>query len=337
MSSETITEPLPNKSKRTWWVRFQKLNGKLVSITPKKYSSDLLGKDELLAEVDNPVCKEILRGHKSKKEYAILWDYKNDCWNLDKKSTTLNLKPTDNKLFPIQEYLDKDLCDLHVTLYTQDRTVLIYANLRRIAESMNLADISYISTTESKLLDLYITKKNDPDYLVHVLHVDAKKLINNERYMLNLSSDINKIIDWDNISIYTKPVFRNYGFDIRKGSGKNVKNKSNNHILMSSNFDKENADINIYIHNDKLCFGSAFNENHINYFNGKTKFNMLVCDQTVDHFVGNIELDVTLLCREKVYMMDLPDFWPADPLIVHKSNQVRISYTGEKDAQNAKH
>lgn len=332
MSSETIIEPLLSKVARTWWVRFQKHNGKLISITPRQINDSILDKNELLAEVNNPVCRDIIRGSKSKKDYAILWDFKNECWCLDVKSTTLELKPVDNKLRPIPESTAKEVCDLHVTLYKNDRTVLVYANLRNITESMNLADISFISASESKLLDLYITKKNDPDYLVHIINVDAEQLINYERTLVTLPEDISKIIDWDNISIYTKPVFQNYGLEIRRGNGKDSQVNSDKHTLYSANYQEEESDINIYVLNDKLCFDSKLNENHIHYFGGRTKFNVLVCDQQIDHFVGNIELDVAAICGERIYKFDLPDDWPDNPLIVHRNKKVRISYTGEKNA-----
>jgi hypothetical protein len=331
MNNETITEPLPSKTARTWWVKFQKQNGKLISVTPRKVNSSILEDTELLAEVDNPVCRDIIKGRKSKKDFAVLWDFKKECWSLDVKSTTLKLKPNDNKLTPISESIPKDICDLHVTLYKKDRTVLIYANLNNIIESMNLADISFISESESKLLDLYITKKNDPDYLVHIVNVNAQQLIKYERTMVTLPSEISKIIDWDNISIYTKPVFKNYGLEIRRGAGKESQIDTDKYCLYSANYQESESDINIYVLNDKLVFHSNLNENHLQYFGGKTKFNILVCDQEIDRFVGNIELDVVALCGDRDYKIDLPQDWPQNALIVHRNKKVRLSYTGERN------
>jgi hypothetical protein len=336
MSNKTITEPLPNNTSqsRTWWARFNKINGRILAITSKKINNSLIenNSDELIAEIDNPVCRDILRGKTNKKNYAILWDFNNERWNLDVKSTTLLIRPSDNKLTPIKLENPKDICDIHITIFKQDQTIFVSANLKNIAETMNLADIGYISTSESKLLDLFITKKNDPDYLVHVIPIDPEKLLNQQNLLIKLPEKINKIIDWDNVSIYTKPVFKHYGLDIRSNSVKNDIVNSQKKILYSVNYDKSESDINIYVDNGSLCVKSKLTENQIFYFGGKTKFKIIYCEQYIDNLIGKLEFDVAILSGPKEIKLPLPKDWPANPLLVHRNKKIRISYTGEKNA-----
>ena len=332
MNNETILKPLPSreKSSRTWWVLFNKINGKISTISPRKINQGVIkNDDELIAEVNNPVCKDILKGKKNKNKYSVLWDFKNECWNLDIKSTTLVIRPNDNKLTPIDIGNPKEACDIHITFFRQDFTLLISANLKNIAETMNLADIGFISTSENKLLDLFITKRNDPDYLVHIVPVNPEELLNQQRILVKLPQEINKVIDWDNISIYTKPVFKTYGLDVYNGSGLQDSESRNKRVLHVGNFTRESSDINIYIHNEELYIDSKLTDTQMSYFGGKTKFNILVCDQEIDNLIGNLELNVSTLCGRKEYKLPIPKNWPKTPLLVHRNKKIKVSYTGD--------
>lgn len=335
MNNETITEPSPSKTpaKRTWWVTFNKDNGKILSVTPRRSPGIDLKENQLLAEIDNPVCRDIVKGKVSKNKYAIMWDHETDSWSLDKKSNTLKLTPTHHKLLPMQENNIYDVCDLHVTVFKKDFMLLVNVNLKNIKINMNLSDIAYISSSSTKLLDLYITRKNDPDYLIHIIPIDAEQLIKNQAMVVSIDQDANKIIDWNNVSIYTKPVFKNYGMEIKAGSGANSDKALNKKKTIYKNeIIDDNTDINIYTVNDgTVRVVSNFNKDQFGMFGGKTKFNIIVCNNNIDMLVGGLELDVAALTSGKEIKIERPDFWPDQPLLLHRLKKIKLSYTGEKN------
>ena len=284
----------------------------------------------MVAEVDNPICRDIVKGKVRKNKFAVLWDYKNERWNLDVKSTTLVIRPHGNKLNPIQDTESPENCDLYVRVFKKDHALLVSVNLKNIAETMNLADISFISASEDHLLDLYITRKNDPDYLISVVPVDPETLMQHTKILIELPESTAKLIDWENVSFYTKPVFKNYGIEFNSGKS-DVNIGSNHQILRKSNDQAEISDINIYILNDQLHFESSLKENQMYYFDGKTKFNVLVCDQEIDNYVGCLELNTARLVSDRSYTIPRPSNWPDAPLLIYKNRYLRISYTGEKN------
>ena len=335
MSNEITTEPLLSESKKstrpkkTWWVRFDRYNGKILTLTQRKIS-EYTPETEMVAEVDNPICRDILRGKVKKTNYAVLWDFKKECWNLDVKSTTLVITPRDNKLKPIRDDVSPENCDLYVRLFKKDNSLLVSVNLKNIAETMNLADIGFISTTANNLLDLYLTRKNDPDYLVQIVPVNAEQLISDTKMLIKLPEDITRVIDWENMSVYTKPVFKTYGIEYSSGYTKQDIGESNT-ILKKAEFDSKISDINIYVVNNEIYFDSSLRENQMYYFDGRTKFNIVVCDQEIDRYVGCLELNTARLCSDKKYVIPKPENWPERPLLIYKNKYLKMSYTGEKN------
>jgi hypothetical protein len=333
MNTETITAQHSNqlpKSNRKWWVKFSKNNGRILTLTPREIKD--YADTELVVQVDNPICRDILKGTANKNNYAILWDYKSEEWKLDVKSTTLVMRPRDNKLVPIQTNKSPDICDMYLKVFKNENTILVSVDLKNIAETMNLADIHFISSEdESHLLNIFLTRKNDPDYLITSIPISAEELIKEEKLLIELPEDVVKLIDWENTSVYTKPIFSTYGMEYSNSQVKTISEK-NFLVIRKSTATPEFCDINICIVNGKLEIKSSLAENQIYYFKGKTKFNLLVSDAEIDRFVGNIELNTAKLCSKDVHYIPIPDFWPDRPILTFKSKYATVSYTGEQDA-----
>lgn len=314
--------------KKTWWVKFDKFNGRIITVTQRQIKE--FQDSEEVAQIDNTLCRDILKGRVNKNNYAIFWDYKTEEWKMDVKSTTLVLKPRDNKLLPIQLDRSPEYSDLYLRVFKKENIIMISVDLKNIAETMNLADINFISNDDSNLLDIYLTRKNDPDYLIDIIPVSAEQLIKNTRMIVELSEKTAKLIDWENTSIYTKPVFKNYAMEYVSGNVESTVDKSSK-TLKQAQPTTEGSDINIYIDNDKLCFNSALSENQLYYFGSKPKFNLTVSDGEIDRFVGVLELSTIKLCSNQTYTIKKPSNWPQNPVLAYKNKHVTISYTGEKN------
>ena len=195
----------PHYNKRKYHIVFEKDSGKIKSIsnTPKEVTDENL----LQTESWNPVCKRIIKGKASLKRYGMIWDLVNEVWDIDFRSTTLVIEAKHNKLIPFEFDADPTATEMYAKIFYEDAKILVEANKKNIRGLKNLSDITEIATSENKLLDIYVTRKNDPDYLISSIEVDPLTLFRTGKQVLDLPVAINQSADWNNISLYAKTVF----------------------------------------------------------------------------------------------------------------------------------
>ena len=333
MNTETHTsQPVksnPTYNKRQYFIAFDPMSGKINKISTAPHD---LKPGMTEAPCWNPICKRVIKGTASLKNYGMIWDVINNKWEFSERSTTLELVSRHNKLVPFEETTDPTASDIFVKIFYEDKKVLVEANRTNITSSKNLSDITEISTNENKLLDIYITKKNDPDYLIDSISVNPLELFQTGKQVTDLNEEITSQVDWSEISLYTKPVFKKYQWALEATLVKNQDFLGTRKILQSSN-SVDNADININIVDNTLDIRSKLKEEHIYYFEGKNKLQIVVCDRHIDNLIGAIELPVGSLLQTKSYL-NINFDWPNDPLLIFKNNYVTISTNGELNDTN---
>jgi hypothetical protein len=323
MNNSTTTAPSQNKK---WYIRFNKGTGRILGIGPRPLT--VIDEFEQVTSSTNIICKDLIAGRKNINKYAIHWDVLNDEWGIDVKSSTLELKTKGEKLNQLKEN-DHGACDVYVKVIRATDTIKIEVNLGSIKHSLNLGQINSIKNDNSSILDLYLCRENDPDYLVGIIPVDAINLITDTYLYIQVPSSITRHINsWNEISFFTKPVFSSYGIEYTD-------------IAMSQNTDDnerpcqftnatESAHINIYTLNGKLIINSGISLETMYYFDSKSKLILYVSDKEIDNYTNTLTLNTTKLVNNKIEM-DLPDNWPVNPIISFKNKQLTVNYYGEKD------
>jgi hypothetical protein len=276
-------------------------------------------------KTENPICKKLVKGEASLKKYGIIWDIVNGKWDIDIRSTTLIIESKHNKLTPFIKNLDPTTSEIFVNVFYDDRRIVVEANRSNISSIKNLSDITEISTTEVNLLDIFVTKKNDPDYLINVININPMKLFQTGSQTVHLRDSLNEHVDWENISLYAKSVFNNYGWSLQ--SRNSIKSTFTNKILQQSNVEDKN-NININVVDNVMHIKSKITESEVYYFEGRNKLRIVVCDSNVDNLVGAFEVSVDQLLHD-TSKLDINFKWPREPLLLYKNNYVTIA-TGEK-------
>jgi len=322
MDTETLTKPHQNVD-RTYYIVFDK-KGRIYNINSTPLAELKSGLTQI--QSNNKICKKIIKGQANLKKYGIVWDLVSQQWNISKRSTKLILESEDNKLLPYLTNTNRKSTEIFISIYYNDNTAVVYANTTKIKSIKNLSDITEISTEETQLLDVYITKKNDPDYLVTILKLDPLQLFTTGTQVIDLDTELNRHIDWENISMYGKPVFKNYGWNLLK-TQYFAPSSSNNTVVQTSTSDILTS-ININVVDNKLTVDSNLSEEQDYYFEGYSKIRIVVCDKSPDNLVGAIEVPVKELLKEKTYNTTINFKWPKQPLLLYKSNYITIS-TGE--------
>jgi len=329
MSTETLTELQPsdnteNYNKRKYYILFDQKTGKI-----KKISNSVQQVPNGLLQTQswNPVCKHIIKGTQSIKKYGMIWDIQEEKYDIDYRSTTLMIESIDNKLQPFSTEVDPTVSEMFVKVLYEDNKVLVEVNKDNIKSIKNLSDITEISTSENKLLDIFITKKLDPDYLIDIVEVDPLTLFKNGKQLIELNSDISTKVDWSNISLYSKSVFNNYGWTLQSSLNKNQQFLGTKKVLQRNTL-AGRSNININVVDNILHIGSDISENELYYFEGKNKLRFVVCDGSIDKLVGAFELTSGQLLQ-KNSTLSVGFDWPSKPILLYKNNYITVNTNGE--------
>ena len=329
MNTETTTEQSTKNSKnvpsRTWWIEFREDTGKIVKISSRPIEPSI--KPGILQTTSqNPICKELQKGSKTSKRYAMTWDMVNDKWELDKKATTLNIIGMGDKLSQFKKNTHPTTNEIYAKVFYNTNKIMVSANLDNIRKNKNLADIHQISVDEDNMLDIFITRKNDPDYLIGVIDVDSKTLMKTSRLVVDLSDDIVAKVDWANTSFYTKPVFTHYGFELTDQTlESNIVGQKRTIQVSSKKYNDKICNINIVVYNkDKFMhLTSSITEEQLYYFNDRPSFNFFVCDETPDKPITEYSLSVEQVLANDI-KIPIEQTWPANPLIIFKNEYFKL-------------
>ena len=246
MSSNNTTTT--SQSNKQWNVRFNPESGRILGISPQPFRQ--VNDNEQVISVVNNVCRELVSGKKNMRKYSVHWDSINDRWDIDVKSDTLVLEIKGNELNQFSEGAYPGNSDVYVQVIRKENILRIKINLLTIRDSLNLGQINFIKNQSPDILDLYVCRKNNPDYLIGIIPIDALELFNNRILHIDVPKNIVEHINsWDDISIFTKPVFKTYGMEFTDMSAESIQDHNKKHQISNSTLD---AHINMYTLNDNL-------------------------------------------------------------------------------------
>tara|TARA_R100000541_G_scaffold2114_4_gene7557 strand:+ start:4482 stop:5444 length:963 start_codon:yes stop_codon:yes gene_type:complete len=317
----------PLQNNKQWNVRFNAESGRILGISPQPFKQ--VNDNEQVVSVTNNVCGELISGKKNMRRYAVHWDSIDDRWDIDVKSDTLVLEVKGNELNQFTEGTHPANSDVYVQVIRKENILRIKINLLTIRDSLNLGQINFIKNESPDILDLYVCRKNNPDYLVGIIPIDALELFNNRILHIDVPKNIVEHINsWDDISIFTKPVFKTYGIEFTDLSAESIQDHSKKHQISNSTLD---AHINMYTLNDNLIIDNKIDENMIHYFNNKKYMQFHVSDSHIDNYVTTLNVSVANLLYDDKVRLDLPANWPANPVIAFAETQLAVNYIMEKE------
>lgn len=320
MNTETITDTSQNKTQ--WWIKFNQETGKILRISPKQLSeSDGCP----VVATDNIICKEITAGNIAIRDCGMIWDFSRDTWDIDRKSDVLTLREFGSRLTKIPE-ADRFSCDIFTCVYKKQNVIEVIVNTHSIKNSMNLSDINQIANTNHALLNLYFCKKNDPDYLIATVVVDPIILFKNKAMKFKLDK-VTKYADWDSISIFTRPIFKTYGFEIQdkfieSDHSRNVK------TILQHAVTAEDAHLYLSVNHNRVSLSSTINNEQDYLIAGQKNLKFIVCDSTIDSVVGGFGVSSEDIINKGKIDIDINFQWPDNPLVVYKNKQILVSYVG---------
>jgi hypothetical protein len=310
-----------------WWITYDKKTSQVKGVSPTLVTS----KKFSVVESKNECCQRILSGNHSLRNFGMVWDMANDRWDIGEKSYRLNIRQLSRKLFNIVNNNPLN-SDVHLTFNMTKNIMNIRVNYENLKRSMNLMGIHEISKEEGTLFNLYITKKNNPDFLIQSISIDPESLLKNKTIDYELIN-IKTFNEWKDLSVYTRPIFRRYSVEyITEEVTSDYAEEKNATLQKVTNSDKGTAHIDIYkLSNRLIKLTSNISESSKYVMSGRKGLKFLVGDGTIDNLAGGFSVKTTELLNNKDVKVNLDFDFPDNPIIVYINKYVSVRYNKESN------
>ena len=194
-------------------IYYNKFSGEIIGSCPHDHEIDI---DDPAVVVTRIVADKIL---KNTSEYMIVFDKDTNTIQPTKKSEVIKLLKPESKLFKIKKVdnIIKNV-DITITIYKDDSILTLSLNPAIINRTSMPLLMSQLQFEEGSALNLFITKKNNPNVMFKSLYVDLNDFLSESKNIKTLEyyiSDILQNISVDEISIYTRRIFEHYAWQIK--------------------------------------------------------------------------------------------------------------------------
>jgi hypothetical protein len=320
------------QQKKTWWVKFNQDNGKVIRISPRELKNN--NKDHNVIQSDNlELCTKIMRGQMSIKKVGVTWDVDEKKWFLDEKKESLVLKQLTTRIYRIEENNPLH-SDLHLFFYKDTKILELSVDVKNIKHHMNLNDITTIANTEHTLLNLYFTRKDDPDQLIKSLDIDSELLFKERKLRFDISNIV-KYIDWSNIDIYTRQVFKKYSLEtLETDYIEGVETNQKNILQKATLNDDLHRHLHIYASGSKVKITHNISDSHKYILKNESTLQFVVCNNTIDKFIGGFQVSIEKLFKSGSYTQYVDFDFPEKPLIIYKNNNLSVKFQGGNNEFN---
>jgi len=325
--TETILEN--SDLKPNWWIKFNSETGRIIRITPRELadSHDAVIK---VISTENELCSEVLGGKLSLKNCGMIWDIENEEWSIEKRTSNLVLRNLSSQLFQIRG-TDPIKSDISLNIYKDTNILEVKVNLSNIKQTMNLMDIETVSRTEDAVLNLYFTRLNDPDYLIAIAEIDPMLLFKKRSVLIHLD-EVARYADWNNISIFTRPIFRKYSLEISDTRVTTAYTLGKSNIFQTvEKTNKSPAHLYMLPYGKSIKIVSEVLEDQDYIFESKKTLQFLVFNSNIDELVGGFAVNIDEFKINNTLTVDIPFRMPRDPLILYKNKYLSVNYLGDNN------
>jgi hypothetical protein len=202
----TITARPRQQLKSKFYVYYNDWTGEIISIG----RSEQINSPAPYIITDDDNARKIVQGFANDNDFVVSSDRHRE-QKLLHKNEFLQLRKQEDSLFLLPEKRLHDW-DIRVILYEENNQLVVEAN----------RDMIYrlVSHTNRRVLldsrvyfDFFLIRRDDPDYMIKAVSVDAETLVNQGKVNLDIS-DVIPYVNVSDISILTRRHFENYYFEI---------------------------------------------------------------------------------------------------------------------------
>lgn len=310
--------------KTTWWVRFNEKTGKIIEINVSEITT--ANDFEQIFQTENTMVDDIMKRKISIKKCSVFWDDSVKNWEIAEKTNTLVLDYTEkNKIVSIPQIDSTQVVDMAVAIYKDVGILRLTPDLKSLKKSMNLADINEIKKHDGVLLNIYITHKNNPDRLIDTLSINPLDIFKNPYLDIDISP-VTRYIDYDNIGLYTRPIFKTYGLVLYNSGSDTLNDKTFKFMKLA----KDNG-ADLLITRTETGISIRNNIENTSLLQHLKELRFLVCDQYPDNVYGGFTVPAKMFMdpQNNEIAVDTTFDWPKDPVIFYKG-PLGVKFLGDK-------
>ncbi len=194
-------------------IYYNKFSGEIVGSCPQDHEIDI---DYPSVIVTRTVADKVF---KNISDYIVAFDNDTNTIQPTKKSEVIKLLKPESKLFEIKKVNDIiEHVDIAITIYKDDSILTLSFNpviINRVTAPLLMGQLQF---EEGSALNLFITKKNNPNVMFKSICVDLNDFLSESKNIKILKYDISDILQntsVDGISIYTRRIFEYYAWQIK--------------------------------------------------------------------------------------------------------------------------
>ncbi len=315
---------------RQWWIKFDNITGKIYRLSPKFIEKN----DDNISTVHEfghlTIIADILAGKISLKKCKIVEDFTTGQPDIVTKSNSLVLQSSDVVKFKQIKGKNPQSADVCLELFKDTSIIEMTLNVSNIKQHMKINEIHEVQLAEGTQFNLYITEKNQPDYLLQTIEIDPLLLFKQKKVQVKLES----IASLENISIFTNPIFKSYSFIISQTdvNANNTFNQTNQSIQQSiTSNEQKHLTFQRNILNDKEFYVNSglLSTDNKYILQSQKELDIIVCDTTPDNFVGGISLKCQDLIQQNNQTISTGFKLPRKPIFLYQCKELQINYIGE--------
>jgi len=194
-------------------IYYDKFSGEIVGNCPHDHTMNI---NHLSIIITRIMADKVL---KNTSKYIIAFNKKTGIIQPVKKNEIIKLFEPELKLFEIKK-VDNIIenVDIAITIYKDNSILTLSLNSAIINRTSAPLLMGQLQFEEGSALNLFITKKNNPNVMFKSLYVDLNDFLSESKNIKTLKYDISDILQnasVDEISIYTRRVFEHYAWQIK--------------------------------------------------------------------------------------------------------------------------
>jgi hypothetical protein len=318
-----------------WWVRFTPNNGKIFQISPREIQISAADTDvfQIIKTQDPDLCARAVAGAIPLRQLYVITDPISGEFSVAQKSRRLNLGSDSvigsrhqNRIEKLRhrEYADDAVT---VTVHNQNNSLMVSINESVIKRTLGLSDIHEVAAAgNERIMDLYLSRHNNPDLLEHTVCVNILQLFHEKRFLVKLPTKLNLA----DISIWTVPVLGEYSL-VHTGHLIETDAVLRPHaVIQRVENSMRPAHVVIEKNTNGVVLTSTISESDKLAGVANKRLNFIVSSSTIDNMVGTFSIDTNQLLDQPAPIPVPIDFeWPENPVIAYKNKYLVINYQGE--------
>lgn len=323
MSTEKISKTTRQQKNSKFFVYYEEWTGEVLSVQSSQDHNSM----HAYIETSNQCAIDIIRNTQPRSDFIVDIG-EDDIVTIMKRTDYAVIKNTRDMVIEIPKKVTKHW-DIRTTIYVKDKKMVVDLNSSSVKKIAAYNIKRQVVVGDNPDFTFYIVKKNDPDFIIDTVKVDANELIKRGSVTCDISA-IELYCSIEDITIYTFKVLNNYYFTLNHTPlDHNTVNLDYTKKLTSitKHHTGDNGHIRLVQKGKEIICERMVPSNELLdaglLFKNLTLF--VVKSGSMDHYLGTLTINNSELQRDKTVILRNIPFKLDDVDILHQNPLLKIT------------